>query len=120
MKKGGALYHHFMNTPPRCTPSYLALAVVALACAVWPVARAAQDGPAPPAASSPAAAEFVELHRLRIVNATHGAIQISTDAGATWRLLGRVVDPAVTVAEGYLAANYADPGTVSALSLIHI
>src|SRR5689334_11468542 len=49
----------------------------------------------------------IELHRLRIVNRTDGAIQVSTDHGATWQLIGRVVAPARTCAEGYIAAQYA-------------
>ena len=67
------------------------------------------DGrPQDPAAAGAAAQDgWVELHRLRIVNAKDGAIQVSTDAGQTWRLVGRVNAPATTVAEGYLAANYA-------------
>ncbi len=60
---------------------------------------------------------YVELHRLRIVNQTDGAIQVSTDGGATWRLIGRVLQPASTAAQGYLAANYAKPGTIAATAV---
>jgi hypothetical protein len=60
---------------------------------------------------------WVELHRLRFVNRRDGAVQVSTNGGAAWTLLGRVTIPATTVAEGYLAANYADPGTVAAAAV---
>jgi hypothetical protein len=59
----------------------------------------------------------IELHRLRIVNRHDGAIQVSTDHGATWQLIGRVVAPARTCAEGYLAVQYAKPGTVAAIAV---
>jgi hypothetical protein len=58
-----------------------------------------------------------ELHRLRIVNRDDGAIQVSTDAGATWQTIGRVVAPARTCAEGYIAAEYAKAGTVAAIAV---
>jgi hypothetical protein len=70
--------------------------------------------------SSPApilAANETELFRIRIVNRRDGAIQVTTDSGATWRLIGRVLNPATTVAEGYTAAQYAAPGTVAAIAV---
>jgi hypothetical protein len=60
---------------------------------------------------------YVETHRLRVMNREQGAIQVSTDGGASWRLIGRVLAPANTAAEGYLAVNYADPGTVAATAV---
>jgi len=59
----------------------------------------------------------VEIFRLRIANRQDGAIQISTDAGATWRLIGRVLVPATGTQEGYIAAEYARPGTVAATAV---
>jgi hypothetical protein len=88
----------------------LAFVVLFGALAVRPV-RGIED--TPPSAAS----DWVELHRIRVVNHKDGAVQVSTDGGKTWLLLGRVLIPATTVAEGYLAANYADPGTVSAAAV---
>lgn len=82
-----------------------------------PAPRAAQEPPAAEPVAPTAVAPWVELHRIRVVNRKDGAIQVSTDAGATWSLIGRVVAPATTAAEGYLAMNYADPGTVSATAV---
>jgi hypothetical protein len=59
----------------------------------------------------------VELYRLRVVNRKDGAVQVSTDVGLTWRLIGRVVNPATTAAEGYEAAHYLEPGTVAAVAV---
>ena len=60
---------------------------------------------------------YTETHRLRIVNRTDGAISVSTDAGKSWQLIGRVLVPATTVIQGYIAAEYADPGTVAAIAV---
>ncbi|MBC8135739.1 MAG: Ig-like domain-containing protein [Fibrella sp.] len=60
---------------------------------------------------------YVETHRLRIVNRVSGAISVSTDGGKTWQLIGRVLVPATTVVQGYIAAEYADPGTVAAIAV---
>ena len=59
----------------------------------------------------------IELYRLRIVNEKDGAIQVSADQGATWRLIGRVLIPAKTCAEGFLAVQYAKTGTVVAIAV---
>ncbi|MBC8101405.1 MAG: Ig-like domain-containing protein [Cytophagales bacterium] len=59
----------------------------------------------------------LELYRLRIANRADGAIQVSTDGGAIWRLIGRVMVPATGTQEGYLAAEYAAPGTVAATAV---
>lgn len=59
----------------------------------------------------------VELHRLRIINRKDGAIQVSTDQGKSWELIGRVLYPATTVVQGYLAANYAAPASVAATAI---
>lgn len=92
------------------------------------VFAARQEPPAPDVTASgqatataqaePAAAvPMVETHRFRIVNARDGAIQVSTDRGQSWQLLGRVLIPAVTVLEGYLASQYAPPGTIAATAV---
>lgn len=84
----------------------------------------ADTGPAisvhtvPATAPNPAdAAGTVELYRLRIVNRTYGAIQVSIDSGQSWRLIGRVLVPATSAAEGYIAAGYAPQGTVAATAV---
>ncbi len=59
----------------------------------------------------------IETHRLRFVNEKDGAIQVSTDSGVTWRLIGRVTVPAKTCAEGFQAVQYAKPGTVVAIAV---
>jgi hypothetical protein len=84
--------------------------------AVLPVASAfPQDSlPIDPLA---APAGYQETHRLRIVNRVHGAISVSTDSGKSWQLIGRVLVPATTVVSGYIAAEYADPGTVAAIAV---
>ena len=79
------------------------------------VARSADQ--AAPDYATPDPASQTELFRLRIVNRKEGAIQVSTDYGASWRLVGRVLAPATTAAEGYTAAQYARPGTVAAIAV---
>ena len=59
----------------------------------------------------------VETHRIRIVNGVDGAIQISTDKGQTWHLIGRVTAPATQSLMGYSASGYAQPGTVAATAV---
>jgi hypothetical protein len=66
----------------------------------------------------PHAANKVEIYRIRIVNQRDGPIQISTDQGNNWKLIGRVRRPARTAIEGYIAAQYAPPATVAA-SAVH-
>ena len=76
----------------------------------------AQSGPHEMPPAFPAFAQ-VETHRLRIVNAVDGAIQVSADKGKTWHLLGRVTAPATQSLMGYSAAGYAQPGTISATAV---
>ncbi len=61
--------------------------------------------------------DTIELYRIRIANQADGAIQVSTDEGASYRLIGRVVVPASGTKEGYIAAEYAKPGTVAATAV---
>ncbi|BDI31406.1 hypothetical protein CCAX7_34570 [Capsulimonas corticalis] len=79
----------------------------------------AQD-PVPPRETPRTFTPFaqVETHRLRIVNAVDGAIQVSQDAGSHWSLLGRVLVPAKTCIQGYLASGYAPLSSVAA-SAVH-
>lgn len=108
-------YRRFRRAALRPLLCSLATVCVAL---FGPVFAALAVRPQDPAGAAPATQnDWVELHRLRIVNAKDGAVQVSTDGGNTWRLLGRVNAPATTVAEGYLAANYAEPGTVAATAV---
>ena len=67
----------------------------------------------------PAFAHFaqVETHRIRVVNAAEGAVQVSSDGGATWQLVGRVTAPATDSLTGYLASGYAPPGTIAATAV---
>lgn len=59
----------------------------------------------------------VETHRIRIVNSVDGAIQLSSDKGQTWHLIGRVTAPATQSLMGYSASGYAQPGTVAATAV---
>ncbi len=59
----------------------------------------------------------VESHRIRVVNSLDGAIQISTDQGRSWHLIGRVTAPATQSLMGYSASGYAQPGTVAATAV---
>jgi len=59
----------------------------------------------------------VEAWRIRIDNAPDGPIQVSTDQGETWRLIGRVTEPATRTLMGYLASGYAPIGTVAATAV---
>lgn len=60
---------------------------------------------------------YLETHRLRVVNRELGAVSVSIDTGKTWQLIGRVIYPATTVTQGYIAAEYAGPGTVAATAI---
>lgn len=77
------------------------------------------DAPIGPRETPPALAPYAEqeTHRIRIVNAVDGAIQVSGDAGRTWRLVGRVTAPATQSIMGYLASGYAPPSSVSATAV---
>lgn len=61
--------------------------------------------------------KYTESHRIRIVNRRLGTIQVSTDAGETWQLVGRVTQPCTGASEGYIAAEYAAPGAVAAVAV---
>jgi hypothetical protein len=71
----------------------------------------------PVASTADPESDTVELHRIRIVNAKNGPIQISTDEGASWRIIGRVTSPCISATEGYIAAEYAEPGSVAAVAI---
>lgn len=58
-----------------------------------------------------------ETYRIRIVNAVDGAIQVSADAGRTWRLVGRVTAPATESIMGYLASGYTPLSSVTATAV---
>ena len=67
----------------------------------------------------PAFAAFaqIETHRIRVVNAAEGPVEVSSDAGKTWQLVGRVTAPATQSLTGYLASGYAPPGTIAATAV---
>ncbi len=60
---------------------------------------------------------MVEAWRIRIQNFAEGPIEVSTDRGQTWTLVGRVSVPATESLMGYLAAGYAPIGTVAATAV---
>lgn len=82
-----------------------------------PLLPVPRDRKAPGVSNEPAESDYIELHRLRLVNRKDGPIQVSTDGGKSWQLLGRVMVPAIAVIQGYLAANYAPQGTVAATAV---
>lgn len=65
---------------------------------------------------------WVEVYRLRLENIPGGAVEASEDGGQTWRLLGRVVRPAVASAVGFNASRWGTPGTVvaSGANAVHL
>ncbi len=77
------------------------------------------DAPLGPRDVPPAFPAFarVETERIRVLNVQGGPVQVSTDAGRTWRLVGRVTAPATESLAGYLASGYAPPGTVAATAV---
>jgi len=58
-----------------------------------------------------------ETHRIRIHNEEQGTVEVSTDQGKTWGVVGRVTAPATRSLMGYLASSYAQPGTICATSV---
>jgi hypothetical protein len=60
---------------------------------------------------------MVEAWRVKIDNNIDGPIEVSADGGVTWSLIGRVINPATRVLQGYLAAGYAQIGTVAATAV---
>ena len=88
-------------------------ALFLLSLLILPLAFASAHEMPPPLPQFPQ----VESHRIRIVNSLDGAIQISTDAGRTWHLIGRVTAPAMQSLMGYSASGYAQPGTVAATAV---
>lgn len=69
-------------------------------------------------AAVPAQADEVrELYRIRVLNRTDGAVEVSSDGGQTYWRVGRVLRPATESLVGYLASIYAEPGTVAAVAV---
>ncbi len=77
------------------------------------------DGPIAPREVPPVLAPVatVETHRIRVVNAVDGAVQVSLDKGETWQLVGRVTAPATESLPGYLATGYSQVGTIAATAV---
>jgi len=94
----------------------LALALLGLLLLTLPLRANAPLGPRDvPPAFAPFAQ--VETHRIRVVNAADGPVQVSSDGGKNWQLVGRVTAPATESLTGYLASGYAPPGTVAAAAV---
>ncbi len=77
------------------------------------------DGPVAPREVPPllAPVAVLETHRIRVVNAVDGAVQVSLDKGQTWQLVGRVTAPATESLPGYLATGYSQVGTIAAAAV---
>lgn len=58
-----------------------------------------------------------EILRIRIINAVYGAVEVSTDSGLSWSVVGRVIAPATESLIGYLASGYAPLSTVAATAV---
>lgn len=121
-RKSRSLSPFFLPLPPhrgtiKAVTHRLVFASVFLALTALPGLAVAPQARAAQAQTAPSEAQTVEVHRLRIVNEVGGAIQVSSDGGQTFRLIGRVLAPATTVSEGYTAAQYAQPGTVAAIAV---
>lgn len=58
-----------------------------------------------------------EVCRIRIANRKGGLVQVSTDGGATYAAVGRVMHPANTRITGFAAASYTPHGTVAATAV---
>lgn len=65
----------------------------------------AQDAPPPP-----------EMYRVRVVNETGGAVEISADRGTTWDALGKVTHPASTSAIASNVISLVPPGAVAGVT----
>jgi len=94
----------------------------ALGCAVKPTGLwAAHASPAPPGPSAQAATENEalsrEVFRLRLFNAVGGAVELSRDGGASWRVLGCVTQPVTAAGKGYRASAWAKDGRVAATAV---
>ncbi len=67
--------------------------------------------------------QFVEIFRIKIENKVDGAVQVSTDEGKSWRVLGKVRYPTNQVSNiGYTASRWVAEGSVAAVAVnaIHI
>ena len=58
-----------------------------------------------------------ELYRIRIANRECGPVEVSADGGRTYSRVGKVLRPATTTYEGYIASIYAQPSTVAATAV---
>ena len=97
-----------------CTTRYTPCVVF---CLVFCLCRASIAGlpkAFPPTFTPPPS---TEAWRIRIINDVEGPIEVSDDQGSSWQLIGRVLNPATRVLEGYLAAGYAPVGTVAATAV---
>ena len=77
---------------------------------------------APAADPGAAAGEMVEVVRWRLENVSGGAGEGSENGGETWRVLGRVLRPAVAAAPGFTASRWGAAGTVvaSSANAVHV
>lgn len=90
---------------------------IAVAALLSSVALSAIGGAVPKVDTGPFGFNQVETHRIRIRNATGGAVEISPDAGRSWQTVGSVVRPATALAEGFAASRWAQDGTVCATAV---
>jgi len=77
----------------------------------------------PPALATCHAGASQEILRIRVVNDYRGEVSVSRDAGASWRVLGRVVRYTTRAnPRGYTASKWVPPGHVAATAVnaIHI
>lgn len=58
-----------------------------------------------------------ELYRLRIMNRTGGAVEVSNDGGGSYHRVGKVLRGATTTSRGFAASVYGEPGKVVATAV---
>lgn len=63
------------------------------------------------------AQEARELYRIRLINRTNGAIEISDDGGRTYFRVGKVLRPATSTQRGFSASVFSEPGKVVATAV---
>jgi hypothetical protein len=68
----------------------------------------------------PATPETLELYRIRIENRTGGVVELSSDAGRLWDVLGRVTRPASTLGSTSSLITAVRPGSVAGVSAEHV
>lgn len=84
-------------------------------CALWIGAALLVSGPAARSQTEPA-----ELYRIRVDNRAGGAVEVSSDGGRLWDLVGRVTAPATSVSPSTNVISVVRPGGVASVTPEHL